>query len=373
MNKRVWILTIVLLLCLAASTTVTAKSEKGLPVIEQVFDPAAMIGEGAATDSGAAFRGKLYFKFWSPDTVDQVWSSPDGSRWSLAWTAGDILEGYEGMFFLTELKGQLYMSLVATDDLLPQLIVRSPDGKNWEPVASVSHGDEYSSWLCGGFTSFNGYLYAGRCYASDVFGYQARLLRSRTGDPGTWEEVATFQDWLELGSFAQYKGALYLSSFWVAGENYDEPAQIWRSEDGLSWQPVTTTGFDDPTNITIWGLGELGGYLYAGTGSFEGGDVWRTLDGAAWQPVSTDGLGDPDNLAIGFVNYQDTLLAYTINLAGGTKLYASEDGMQWQLLNEPGWVVENGTVWREAARVVFKDAVYFGLDGAGGIMKLAFP
>jgi hypothetical protein len=201
------------------------------------------------------------------------------------------------------------------------------------------------------------------------------LWRSISGDAGTWELAVLFPGWNDIASFATFKGALYVSSLFVPGEEELLPAQVYRSFDGVNWEPVVMDGFGDPANIVTWSFGQKDSYLYVGPGSYEGGgDIWRTKDGANWEPVTTDGLGNPNNLTFGFVTYQKLLYAYSVNLAEGCRVYASKDGLNWTPANEPGWGdPANSNVWLDNAWVIFKGDLYMGLNGPGGVYKLVSP
>jgi hypothetical protein len=207
-------------------------------------------------------------------------------------------------------------------------------------------------------------------------GYNCRLRRSRNGDPGTWEEVVVFPGWNDIASFATFKGALYASSWLVPGEEEILPAQVYRSFDGVTWEPVTLDGFGDPGNIATLSFGQKDSYLYLGMGNGNGGQIWRTKDGMNWKVVNQDGLGNPNNLAFGFVTYQDLLYAYSGNLTDGCTVYSSRNGLHWVPANEPGWKnPANQMVRTDKARVIFKGDLYIGVSGwdayaPGGVYKL---
>jgi len=385
MKKSMFIVTIILLLSLVATTSASAGIGRKLPTWENVFNPAEQIGEDAFTDSGIEFKGKLYFIFKDYGTEEeefvwnQVWSTKDGRNWSFAWDANSILPGYDQIDHLSVFKDQLYAVLGDFEGDLPGVVVRTPDGLSWESVAEAPHyGDEEEgevSQFSGKFTSFQGSLYAPITFYAwwpGDFMIYTRLWRTSSGDPGTWEDVFTFPNWMEgIASMATFKGALYVSSFWGANENGEPTVEIWRSFDGVSWEAVTMDGFGDPGNILSWGFGQKDGYIYIGLGNFEGGQIWRTKDGMNWQPVTTDGLGNPNNVAFSFVTYQNLLYTYSVNDQEGCIVYASKDGLHYTPANEPGWGdPANIAVWQDAAWVIFKGALYMGSYGPGGVYRL---
>jgi hypothetical protein len=63
-----------------------------------------------------------------------------------------------------------------------------------------------------------------------------------------------------------------------------EGARIFRSQDGLTWDPVTQPGFGEPHDIrthSILDLVVFNGRLYASTGrSANAGQIWRSLNGS---------------------------------------------------------------------------------------------
>ncbi len=311
----------------------------------------------------------MYFVIGSTNTVWQVWGTPDGENWSQAWEASSIQEGFEIIGAMAVFKNHLYLVLEdwVGENLASPRIMRTADGQNWETVAIADSGETYSTWF-GIFTSFEGALYTVVGYDNEgVLTYH--LWRSISGDPGTWEDVAQFP-W-PVAAFATFKGALYASSDWYDGG----PAQVWRSFDGMGWEPVTEDGFGDPANINTANFGQKDGYLYVSLASFEGGgDIWRTKDGMHWKPVTTDGLGNPSNYGFGFVTYKKYLYAFSANDAQGVIAYRSKNGLNWQPANEPGWGdPANWAVLRDGARVTFKGKLYVAPYGPAGILRLAHP
>jgi hypothetical protein len=374
MKKSMFVVTLILLLSLMAISTVAAGTDFRLARWEQVFDPQTYMGGDAEPKSATEFNGKLYFFIWG-ETNSGVWVTQDGRDWSLAWDAYSIQEGCHISDYLSEFKGKLYLVMDCQTEWFKKAIMRTSDGEHWEEVAFIEDAEDFGTWYSGGFTSFQGSLYVGRCvWFPDRL--DCRLSRSISGDPGTWEEVAVFPGWNEIASFASFNGALYVSSLFTFDEAGNTPAQVWRSFDGLNWEPVTLDGFGDPGNIATWSFGQKDSFLYIGMGNGNGGQIWRTKDGMDWQAVTQDGLGDPFNLGFGFVTYQNLLYTYSVNLEQGCRVYASSDGIHYTPVNKPGWGdPANQTVRTDKARVVFNGALYMGTSGffapaPGGVYRL---
>jgi len=94
-------------------------------------------------------------------------------------------------------------------------------------------------------------------------------------------------------SMAVFKGYIYV------GTENSYGAQVWRSQDGLTWSRVLDFGdgiefggINESSNDRITSLQNNGNYLYAGTrNTATGAEVWRTPDGITWEQFGSDGFG----------------------------------------------------------------------------------
>jgi hypothetical protein len=81
----------------------------------------------------------------------------------------------------------------------------------------------------------------------------------------------------------------------------DDPAQ--GSVDPSVWRPVSTPGFGDPDNLTIFEMAVFNDHIYAGVGNLNGFQIWKTdATGAPpyhWKQVVTNGghQGPSNNIA----------------------------------------------------------------------------
>ena len=158
MKTHIFVVTIVLLLSLVAIPSVAADSNTELPIWEVAFDPTPILGPSEADDTALEFKGRLYFKFWGDEIVDQAWSTPDGENWSLAWEATSIQEDFEYFWPMIVFENQIYVVLRDGDGLYSDRIVRTPDGQSWETVA-IAEGDENLWVWYGRLMSFDSQLY----------------------------------------------------------------------------------------------------------------------------------------------------------------------------------------------------------------------
>ena len=198
---------------------------------------------------------------------------------------------------------------------------------------------------------FGGYLYAGT-WDSDAeeIGFQVW----RTANGRDWEQVAA-EPGNGAADLASFDGYLYAGTW---------DGAVWRSPDGLAWQPVVTDGFGDPNN-GIARFAVYDGMLYATTWSQTGTEVWRTTDGITWAQFGEDGLGDPGNAgAIASEVYGGRLYLGTGNWATGAQLWRT-DGAEWEALETGGFGdAANGAV---SSLAEFHGQLYAGVWNEGGV------
>jgi hypothetical protein len=365
MKKRVFVLTMILLLSLLATSTVMADGDSELPSWDEVFnDEAPFTGWYEADDTGLEFKGQLYFKFFGEDIVDQAWSTTDGESWSLAWEATSIDPEFEYFWPMIVFQDQLYLVLRDGDGVFGDRITRTPDGHNWETVFIAESTEEQWVWF-DRFMLFDGqlYIFSGRWEGES---YSEHLLRSPSGDLGTWNEVAQFP--CGARAFEAFKGAMYIGGEWCEGG-----APIWRSLDGVIWELITPDGFGYESNLTVDDFVERGGNLYVDFFNLDGGQIWHTQDGMNWTSVTTDGFEDPNNLMFTFINYKENMYAFSFNGVEGSKVYSSKDGESWYPANEPGWGDVTNVLVYNTAMVVYKNALYVSPEGPAGILKFVEP
>lgn len=114
---------------------------------------------------------------------------------------------------------------------------------------------------------------------------------------------------------------------------------IFRSEDGVNWQPVSAPGFGLPIPelygpnywYYIWDLTTFHDQLYAAVGivngNYYGGMIVRTGDGETWEPVVTDSFGYTDTQGVNILEiFSDTLYAGTADMIHGAQIWRSSTG-----------------------------------------------
>lgn len=186
------------------------------------------------------------------------------------------------------------------------------------------------------FMVFKDTLYA--CLSKTGPG-QAELWRSGTGDANDWERV--FYDPLNTTT----KGIPSISTsnldngyMWMMTGDPLDGSRIYRTEDGLNWQPISDYGFGDSTrwspspNIQVYqGTLDTIPYLYAGVGTHGGvssAQVWRapynTTNPTDWEIVMDFDTRDPSCTQITYFHIWNNTLFFGGN--GDTLLYQTTDG-----------------------------------------------
>jgi len=181
-------------------------------------------------------------------------------------------------------------------------IYRTFDGTTWELVYDGNPGGgavTTQKYICfQGLKSWDdGYLYAAGSYYDENQQYRARVIRSASGDVGSWsvvfDEIATD---LDTGDDIDLIGACCLESFgnylYVGLGDRWRPrrwgeGRVYRTADGTTWTQVFGSNDDSAPQYAAAGctcLAPHDGALWMGTGGDAKGDarVWFTLDGLTW-------------------------------------------------------------------------------------------
>ena len=311
-----------------------------------------------------AFNGFLYAGTYNP--IDpaplydgaQIFRSTDGATWTAVTLPGfgnahDIAPPAIQDFVV--FNNQLY---AGTGRGNASQIWRSSNGTIWAPMDVTGFSDPDNVDV-GSLAVYNGMIYAG--ITNQVTG--AQIWRSFTGDNNTWTQVAPATPGTvpaNITGFAEFGGALY-----AAVEAKEGPAQIWQSFGGSSgsWTTVVSDGFGDVNTLYTGGLAVFGGNLYVGAGNTaDGAQLWRTNDGTTWEPAIPSAFGDPNNQLVEMVYvFQNELYASVKNSVTGVEIWRTADGTIWEQANLDGFGDSNNTgTNRSNATVEFMGPLYVG-------------
>ncbi|HXZ25833.1 MAG TPA: hypothetical protein VEI24_06385 [Nitrospiria bacterium] len=223
-----------------------------------------------------------------------IYRSIDGTHWR------DVIHtGQYTVYAITPFQGALY---AGTNDPDPQ-IVNSTDGVHWGLTARLPH-DEHGVISLG---VFRGSLFAGT----------ARAWIYRSPDGRHWEKTAdlervnapAYTHWVRF--LLPFRGQLYAGI---------EKGSIYRSPDGVAWNRV---GEAVTEKTGVRGAAVFHDALYVGTTG--GGRIWRSLDGVNWQPVFTA----PASVRRGYVASM-TVAGDALFVGIDGYVFRTTDGFHWE-------------------------------------------
>jgi hypothetical protein len=244
------------------------------------------------------FDGQLCGGTQNWQTGAQVWCSPDGDTWNQVnlsgfgnpdnrgiWSAHVFDEAlYVGVNYVADSNtaGRLYRTESLTDPLAWTEIYSDTDGSNLINLLGELHG----------------YLYIASCGSHGIV-----VLRSASGDAGSWEQVSvpgideqnerinenagTITDGATV-----YQGNLYIAVFRLS---LNGGVEIWRTSGTLQpgglvdWEQVGSDGLGDTDNVFA-SLIPLHGRLYAWTTNYTSGQQVRRAFYPVYLPALDTGI-----------------------------------------------------------------------------------
>jgi hypothetical protein len=215
---------------------------------------------------------------WAEDLRGEIWRYRKGEGWTRV---------YQAQLILGELP-------IAANPLLPP----PPD-----PPIYGYYPEAYGYRVLG---AYNGFIYAIGIGPWVPNMPLASILRSPSGDPGTWEDVSgIIATATNPRGLVEFQGKLFISASLpgTAPAGAGVGVVYCSAEPKVKgWQVVSEPGFGNMSNVEIPYLAVFNGCLYASTVNFNTGfEIWKT-DGSKnddgkyiWTQVLRDGYGDTYN------------------------------------------------------------------------------
>jgi uncharacterized protein YjiK len=243
-------------------------------------------------------------------------------------------------------------TIYVADSINHRIQTFAPGVSGWMPVNINGFGDPKTTGVSA-LAEFNGALYAG---ASNWENDNAQIWRADNGT--SWQEIPPFHSNNNaVIDLTVFDGKLYAGTGWGGGAG-----QLWRSSDGAFWSAVVTDGFGDSDNEAIAKLAVFNGDLYAGTHNVHDGfGIWRSATGNAgtWEPVLTDGNGSANPYIVtGLTVFDGQLYAACENEAEGAEIWRSVDGSTWEQVASGGFDDPDNV--QTGGFAVFGDWLYVG-------------
>jgi len=252
-----------------------------------------------------------------------------------------------------EFEGYLYVGVANFATGLEVWRTSGGDLETWSQVGADGFGDP-SNIEVAQFEEFQSEVYA----SVDPDGAIARIFRSSDGV--AWHQIGADG----FGDAANWRACLYsFGSYLMAfTDNGATGMEIW-TWDGSTWTQRMSDGIDgDPGNFLSEGcppdqsFTEFNGYLYVSTSNIGGTELWRSSDGVNWNRANDDGFGDAMNTASDMVEFNGDLYAVTSNSATGFEVWRSGDGTSWSKIGDDGFGDVNNNYG--GGLRIFRDELY---------------
>ena len=262
-----------------------------------------------------------------------------------------VVEGPSGGFVITRPKGCELIRIAPDDswelivgDYVP--ILKPEGGLSFRIPRSGWPGGfgNFLNFYCWSLQEVNGVLYLGTFDASaflrflpvediltdPAFNTLTTTIESNRGEItaalqlaiGQLEYLGVDEDYVrpyrelltafDTGDEIDWQGAWRAVTDWFAG------GDLWKSNDGMRWRPVTLNGFDDPSNYGVRNMVHANPLYVGMSNPFEGLEILRTVgdlalyykfDGETTQATDASGNdnhgiigGDPITVAVGICN-----------------------------------------------------------------------
>jgi len=333
------------------------------------------------------YVGTLNTKFVYPNVGCEVWrtNGTEGSDGKYVWeqvvgVGGQADKGFRGLstFRAFGTRGMTVYNDTLWAGTMPNAEIFVTNGTAWKcanlPRFGTGWGNASSTR---GITVYNGSLYAEAMDQTNgvrVFRYDGPTDFVSIGTPANrslWTQVnlngfdnTSYNIGVGelipfdppddgLGIEYLYAGTWTVESFDILDPSKHKGFEIWRTNgtekgDGtLYWEQVVgrdipygnPPGFGDSKNANVMSVETFDGALYVGTLNFaDGAEIWRTRDGTTWECVVPYGFVRLNGYIWRMIEYQDKIIAGTMNPLFGCELWASGTGDHgtWEQINLNG-------------------------------------
>jgi hypothetical protein len=379
-SKKYAMFSLIVVLCLLVMPRLTAtahdqpqwKQANAVPPNELMANASALV----------EFKGDLYAGTTGSASFlaipSAIYRSKDGKTWKKVSPDGFGDPANNNVIVtMVVFREKLYVGTGSWDtNTAKAQLWRTSNGTDWEPVTKDGFDGDSNSFMVFHLDVFQNMLYS----AVVNWGKGVQLYRSTTGNPGSWVKATTIFDDPQYATQGVYgvitfNDRLYMAlGWWDAGMNVAKVG-VFRSQDGATWEPVTTDGFGDTTNNNSGAFAIYKGQLYWGSNNdAAGGQIWRSQDGKHWTNLMKGGFGDINNSKISnFMPYMGDLYAFTSNGITGAEVWRTADLKNWEQVNQDGFdaTCQNAVPWTvtwdcdwstpdDRATLIFKGSLYVG-------------
>ncbi len=301
------------------------------------------------------FNGQMYAATWN-ESGAQVWRTDDGLDWT-QFTPGTPFTTtviYDMKLFGSNLYIGTYLDTGAE--------IWRTNGTTRERVAEAGLGDANNVT----FSAFG--VYSGTLYVATgnlVSGVE--IWRSPTGNADSWTQANL--DGFSAGAswdsivMEPYGGYLYIGIGRVVGGSGSK-AELWRTNNGTTWDPVFTDGLGSAQNTVVSAMAEYHGDLYVGLRNVTtGGQIWSSTNGTTFTSITTDGFGNSKNARpYGLYGFENALYIVFSNYITGAEVWRIDGTGSRAPVIQGGWGDSNSinADYLDKAAVGFNGSLYIG-------------
>jgi hypothetical protein len=323
-------------------------------------------GFGTTANSGigtlTVFNDQMYASTWN-DAGAQVWRTSDGKTWSQFtppfMTTTTVI--YDAMTFGSYMYIGTYLDTGGE--------IWRTNGTTWESVATGGLGDPNNITISA-FAAYGNKLYA----ATGNFTTGTEIWSSASGNSGSWTQVNT--DGFGRGVYWDpvvmdtYGGYLYVGLSYAVGGT-GSLAELWRTNNGTTWDPVFTDGLGDANNGNLTAMAEYKGHFYmAMRNTVTSGQILGTTNGTTFNPITTNGFNNPQNGRPYGLYVHDNILYLVFSNFSGAEIWQTDGSGWWTRIMQGGWGDANNAYadYFDKVAVTFKGSLYIGTvnDATGG-------
>jgi uncharacterized protein YjiK len=304
----------------------------------------------------------LYVGTANNNTGGEVWRTANGATWSQVNLDGFGVVSNTSAMVGEAFNGYLYVGTGNSSAGAEVWRCATCNGTDWTRVISNGLGDGRNTTV-ERIVVFSNTLYA----TTDNNATGVEVWKSSSGTPGSWTQsnVDGFGDAKNTGLWgvAVFNDYLYVATGqWDAFFSGTQTGlEVWRTNNGITWNQVNTDGFGDPANLSAW-IEPFNGYLYAlSSNNGAGAQIWRcaTCDGSDWAQVISSGFGDGNNVGGSFMlGFDNHFYICTANNVTGAEIWRTTNGTDWSQVNIDGFGDSNNVdIWSGA---VFNNHLFLG-------------
>lgn len=294
------------------------------------WQPITINGLGASENYSskiASYKDSLYVSTSNSGHQSSVYKSDYSFAFNKIYDYAPAMDMTLDMKLL-DIGGNYSLYSITGDGSGNSYIAKSSDGASF---AANLIGNSAQGWWTKDITSFNEQAFAGFYNSSSL-----TFAMKKSTNPmvnSNWVNASLTGN-INAEASSLFKGYLYV------GTNSSTGAQIWRTNNGVSWTNVATAGFGDAARQKITAMADFGGYLYAALAK-NGAPckIYRSSTGdlGNWVEVISNGFGNEFYSEVSSMKpfmgrlYIGVSIKKTSEEVLSGAIYSTQNGTNWEM------------------------------------------